>query len=209
MRCGGLRVVGGDDRRLVARQRRELGPRVASACSLSAAITRPPASGCSPARSSRQPHVGVAQHLGHPVAVGVQRGAQPPRRLGGRQHDGEVGVAAAAVGHPLHVAVVGAEGHRAADAVAAAPACTSRSSRRSRRPRRRRRPTGSACCRSGTACPRAAAGARRPARRRPRSPSGPRPRARPCGAARRRSAASAAAPRAGGAPPARPRRSGR
>ena len=61
--------------------------------------------------------VGVAQHVGDPVALRVERRAQAAGGLGGGQPDGEVGVAAAAVGHPLHVAVVGVERHGAADAV--------------------------------------------------------------------------------------------
>ena len=61
--------------------------------------------------------VGVAQHVGDPVALRVERGAQAARGLGGGQADREVGAAAAAVGHPLHVAVVGVERDRAADAV--------------------------------------------------------------------------------------------
>ena len=64
-----------------------------------------------------QPLVGVAQHLRHPVALGIERGAQPPRRLGRGQADGEVGAPAPAVAHPLHVAVVGLERDRPADAV--------------------------------------------------------------------------------------------
>ena len=64
-----------------------------------------------------QPQHRVAQHVRHPVAVGLERGAQAARRLGGGQDDAEVGAAAAAVAHPLHVAVVEVERHRAADAV--------------------------------------------------------------------------------------------
>ena len=51
-------------------------------------------------RARGQARVGVAQHLAHPVAVRVERGAQPPRRLGLRQHDVEVGAAPAAVAAP-------------------------------------------------------------------------------------------------------------
>ena len=55
-----------------------------SACSLSIATTSPPASGCSPARSRRSSASRVAQDVGDPVAVGVERGAQAPRGLRGR-----------------------------------------------------------------------------------------------------------------------------
>ena len=44
-----------------------------------------------------EPQDGVAQHVGDPVAVGVQRGAQAARRLGGREADREVGGAPAPV----------------------------------------------------------------------------------------------------------------
>ena len=60
---------------------------------------------------------GVAQDVGDPVAVGVERGAQAAGGLRGAEADAEVGGAAAAVGHPLHVAVDEVEGDRAADAV--------------------------------------------------------------------------------------------
>ena len=113
----GVRVVGGDDRRPRAGQPLAAASASCSACSLSAAITSPPASGCSPARSSPSRRSASRSTCGDPVALRVQRRAQPPRRLGRGQDDGEVGVAAAAVGHPLHVAVVGAERDGAADAV--------------------------------------------------------------------------------------------
>jgi hypothetical protein len=55
--------------------------------------------------------------VGDPVAVGVERCAQAARRLGRRQADAEVGRAATAVRHPLHVAVDQVERDRAADVV--------------------------------------------------------------------------------------------
>ncbi len=64
-----------------------------------------------------QPRVGIAQDAGDPVAAGVERRAQPARGLVGGQRDREVGVAPAALADPLHVAVVGVERDRAADAV--------------------------------------------------------------------------------------------
>ena len=88
-----------------------------SACSLSIATTSPPASGWSPARRPRSSLVGVAQDVGDPVAVRVQRGPQPPRGLGGGQHDVEVRPAHPTVADPLHVAAVRVERHRPADAV--------------------------------------------------------------------------------------------
>ena len=61
--------------------------------------------------------VRVAQDVGDPVAVGVERRPQAPGGLDGRERDREVGRAAAAVAHPLHLAAVGVEGDRAAHAV--------------------------------------------------------------------------------------------
>ena len=61
--------------------------------------------------------VGVAQHVRDPVALRVQGRAQPPRGLRRGQHDVEVRAPDPSVADPLHVAAVGVEGHRPADAV--------------------------------------------------------------------------------------------
>jgi hypothetical protein len=61
--------------------------------------------------------VGVGEHVADPVALRVERGAQAAGGLRGGQRDREVRAAAAAVGDPFHVAVVGVEGDGAADAV--------------------------------------------------------------------------------------------
>jgi len=44
----------------------------------------------------RELQVGIAEHLRHPVAIGVERRAQAPRRLLARQHHVEVRAAGAA-----------------------------------------------------------------------------------------------------------------
>ena len=168
---------------------------------MSIATTRPPASGCSPARSAASSACASRRTCVDPVAVRVERRAQPARGLGGGQHDGEVGAPAAAVAHPLHVTAVGVEGHRAADAVeqrvgVAVAVVGARDAVLVVG-----RPTGSACCRSGTACRRAAAGSGR-ARTRSTVAAAPRRVARPCGAARRRSPASALRRSGAGARPA-------
>ena len=64
-----------------------------------------------------QLRVRVAQDVGDPVALGVERRPQAPRGLRRGQHDVEVGPPHASVADPLHVAAVGVEGHRPADAV--------------------------------------------------------------------------------------------
>ena len=154
-----------------------------------------------------EPQHRVAQYVGDPVAVGVERRAQPAGRLGGGQADAEVGGAAAAVATSTPCRRRSGGTSPAGRRGRAARRCSRRSSRPPRRRRRRTRPTGSACRRSGTACRRAAAGSA-PGRT-PRPCSGPTPRARPCGAARPRSAASAPRRSGGGARPAPPRPSGR
>ena len=151
--------------------------------------------------------VRVAQDVRDPVAVRVERRAQPPRGLRRGQHDVEVRAAHAAVADPLHVAAVGVERHGPADAVdERLRVAVAVVGARDRRPRRRP-PTGSARCPSETACRRAAAGTA-PARTPARS-SGPRWRPRPCDGARRRSAASGARRSGGDAPRSRPRPSRR
>ena len=102
--------------------------------------------------------VRVAQDVRDPVAVRVQRRAQPPRGLRRGQHDVEVRPPDLPVAHPLHVAAVRVERHRPADAVdqrlrVAVVVVGARDALLVVR-----RPTGSASCPSGTACPRAAAG---------------------------------------------------
>ncbi len=115
-RRGRAGVVGGHDRRLLA------GDRPEPACDPAGVLlvgSDDEAAGVGvPGRAAvGQPLVGVAQHLADPVAVGVERGAQPPRGLLARQHDVEVEAARLAVGDPLHLAAVGHEGDRPADAV--------------------------------------------------------------------------------------------
>ena len=88
-----------------------------SACSLSIATTSPPASGWSPARISRScssasRRTWVIQSPSGSSAVRSRRAASAAG-----QHDVEVGAAHLPVAHPLHVAAVGVERHRPADAV--------------------------------------------------------------------------------------------
>ena len=137
-----------------------------SACSLSIATTSPPASGCAPARSDDS----SAWASRSTCSTQSPSGSSAVRRRRAASAAGsatlEVGAAAAPVAHPLHVAAVGVEGDGAADAVEQRVGVAVREVGAARRRRRRSRPTGSACCRSGTACRRAAAGsgrARRPA----------------------------------------------
>ncbi len=179
----------------------------ASACSLSAAITSPPASGWSPARIRSSRSTASLQHVRDPVAVGVERRAQPPRRLGGGQPDREVGAAPPPVRHPLHLAVVEVERDRPADVVeqrvgvavgevglrdAVGVVADPRDRRvvRAERRAREQQPEARGAERLDGRC----------------GPTSPR---RPCGGARRRSAASAARRSGAGARPGRRRRSGR
>ncbi len=64
-----------------------------------------------------QPGVAVAQHLAHPLALRAERRPQAPGRLRRRQDEVEVGAAQPTVREPLHLAVIGQEGDRAADPV--------------------------------------------------------------------------------------------
>ena len=88
-----------------------------SACSLSIATTSPPASGCSPARSSRSCSCASRRTC----AIQSPSGSSAVRRRraasAAGQHDVEVRAPHAAVADPLHVAAVGVERHRPADAV--------------------------------------------------------------------------------------------
>ena len=116
MRCGGVGGVGRDDGRRLARDavqagREPLGVLLVDRHHEAAGVRMVAAA------QRGELGVGVAEHVLDPVALGLERGAQPARGLGGGQGDREVGLAAAAVAHPLHVAAVGVEGHRAADAV--------------------------------------------------------------------------------------------
>ena len=90
---------------------------IARACSLSDATTRPPASGCPPARTS----LSAASASRSTSPIQSPSGSSAVRRRRAASAAGrptrEVGAAQAAVGDPLHLAVVGQEGDRAADAV--------------------------------------------------------------------------------------------
>ena len=156
----GVGGVGGDDRRPLAGDRAE-----PSGQPLGVLLVdrhhEPAGVGVRASPQLDERGVRVAQHVRDPVAVGIERGAQPACGLGGRQHGREVGAPAAAVAHPLHLAAVGVEGHRPADAVEQGVRVAVAEVGLRDAVLVVRRPTGSACCRSGTACRRAAAGSAR------------------------------------------------
>ena len=120
-------------------------------------MTSPPASGMRLAHLG-QPPVGGAQHVGHPLAARVERGA-PRLRDGvlGHRLAEPGGDLVAGLGAPAHVAAVGEEDDGPHDAVGRARCRSRRCSRRRsggcRRCPPRTRRTGSGWCRSGTGVP--------------------------------------------------------
>ena len=93
---GGVRRVGGDDRRAARRRSAPAGRRACSRAPCRSRRRAPPASGCVPARSARQLVVRVAQHVARssrrPGRARCAAGA-PPRRRAGRRRSRRGGTA--------------------------------------------------------------------------------------------------------------------